>query len=175
MKKSFFIFSSLMVITILILSGSLALAADKIGFVNMREVLLRSDAGKAMEEEFKKSVEEKRALIQKKENDLKRTKENIEKQRSILTPQALQEKEMGYQVEFKDYERMVKDANEELQMKDQLLSNKIIPEVVKVIRAVAEKENYALILEVSSVVYASKENSVTDKVIKELNRTYKGK
>jgi outer membrane protein len=175
MKKSFFIFSSLMVIAILILSGSLAQAADKIGFVNMREVLVRSDAGKAMEEEFKKSVEEKRALIQKKENDLKRTKDNLEKQRSILTPQALQEKEMSYQIEFKEYERIVKDANEELQMKDQLLSRKIIPEVIKVIRAIAEKEKYALILEVSSVVYASKENSVTDKVIKELNRTYKGK
>lgn len=175
MKKSFFIFSSLMVIMIFILSGSPAPAADKIGFVNMREVLVRSDAGKAMEAEFKKSVDEKRILIQKKENELKRTKENLEKQRSILTPQALQEKEMSYQVEFKEYERMVKDANEELQMKDQFLSSKIIPEVIKVIRAIAVKEKYALILEVSSAIYASKENFVTDKVIKELNRTYKGK
>ena len=175
MKKTFFLFSGLMVITLFILSGSLALAADKIGFVNMREVLVRSDAGKAMEAEFKKSVEEKRAAIQKKETELKKTKDNLEKQRSILTPQALQEKEMHYQVEFKEYERLVKDSNEELQMKDQFLSSKIIPEVVKVIRAIAEKEKYALILEESSAVYASKENSLTDKVIKELNRTYKEK
>jgi len=175
MKKSFFLFSGLMVIALFILSGSLALAADKIGFVNMREVLIRSDAGKAMEGEFKKAVEEKRAAIQKKEGELKKTKDNLEKQRSILTPQALQEKEMNYQVEFKEYERLVKDTNEELQMKDQFLSSKIIPEVVKVIRAIAEKEKYALILEESSAVYASKENSLTDKVIKELNRTYKGK
>jgi outer membrane protein len=175
MKKSFFLFSGLMVIALFILSGSLVLAADKIGFVNMREVLIRSDAGKAMEAEFKKSVEEKRAAVQKKEGELKRNKENLEKQRSILTPQALQEKEMNYQVEFKEYERLVKDSNEELQMKDQFLSSKIIPEVVKVIRAMAEKEKYAIILEESSVVYASKENSLTDKVIKELNRTYKEK
>ncbi len=175
MKKSFFLFSGLMVIALFILSGSLALAADKIGFVNMREVLIRSDAGKAMEGEFKKAVEEKRAAIQKKEGELKKTKDNLEKQRSILTPQALQEKEMNYQVEFKEYERLVKDTNEELQMKDQFLSSKIIPEIVKVIRSIAEKEKYALILEESSAVYASKENSLTDKVIKELNRTYKGK
>jgi len=175
MKKSFFILSSLTVILILVLSGSPAAAADKIGFVNMREVLIRSDAGKAMEEEFKKSVEEKRAIIQKKENELKKSKEDIEKKRSLLTAQALQEKEMSYQVEFKEYERLVKDTNEELQMKDQLLSSKIIPEVVKAVRTIAEKENYALILEVSSVIYASKDNLVTDKVIKELNRTYKGK
>jgi len=82
---------------------------------------------------------------------------------------------MNYQVEFKEYERLVKDTNEELQMKDQFLSSKIIPEIVKVIRSIAEKEKYALILEESSAVYASKENSLTDKVIKELNRTYKGK
>jgi len=164
-----------MMIVLLVLSGSLAQAADKIGFVNMREILIRSDAGKAMEEEFKKSVEEKRAIIQKKEGELKKAKENLDKQRSILTPQALQEKEMSYQVDFKEYERLVKDSNEELQMRDQFLSSKIIPEVVKVIRAIAEKEKYALILDETSVIFASKENSVTDKVIKELNRTYKGK
>jgi len=175
MKKSFLILPSLMMIVLLVLSGSLAQAADKIGFVNMREILIRSDAGKAMEEEFKKSVEEKRAIIQKKEGELKKAKENLDKQRSILTPQALQEKEMSYQVDFKEYERLVKDSNEELQMRDQFLSSKIIPEVVKVIRAIAEKEKYALILDETSVIFASKENSVTDKVIKELNRTYKGK
>ncbi len=174
MKKSRILYSSLIII-FFILSGSQVLAADKVGFINLREIMFRCDAGKAMETEFKKSVEEKKALIQKKEADLKKAKENIEKQRSILTPQALQEKEMAYQVDFRDYERLVKDSNEELQMKDQMLSSKIIPEVIKVVRTIAEKEKYALILEESAVVYSSKENSLTEKVIKEFNKTYKGK
>ncbi len=175
MKKSVLSFVIVLAVSILIFSGTCALAADKIGFVNLREVLARSDAGKAMEEEFKKSVDEKRVVIQKKENALKKAKENLEKQRPVLTPQALQEKEMSYQMEFREYERLVKDTNEELQMKEQLFSSKLIPEIIKLIRTIGEKEKYALILEETAVIYASKENSITDKVLKEFNKSYKGK
>ncbi len=62
--KKFFLFSSLIVFSFLILSASYVSAADKIGFIGMREVMARSDAGKAMEAEFKKAVEEKRTAIQ---------------------------------------------------------------------------------------------------------------
>jgi len=173
--KKYFLVTSLIALSFLILTGSYVSAADKIGFINMREVMLRSDAGKTTEEEFKKAVDEKRATIQKKENDIKKLKDNLEKQRSVLTPQALQEKELSYQVEFREYERLVKDTNEELQAKEQFLSSKLIPEVIKVVRTIGEKEKFALILEESAVVYFSKENSLTDKVIKELNKTYTGK
>lgn len=175
MKKAVLSFVIVLAVSMLIFSGTRALAADKIGFVNLREVLARSNAGKAMEEEFKKSVDEKRVVIQKKENELKRSKEKLEKQRPMLTPQALQEKEMSYQMEFREYERLVKDANEELQMKEQLFSSKLVPEIIKLIRTIGEKENYAMILEETAVIYSSKENSITDKVLKEFNKSYKGK
>lgn len=173
--KKVFLFSGVVAFSFLALAASSVFAAEKIGFVNMREVILRSDAGKAMEEEFKKSVEEKRVIIQKKENDLKKLKDNLEKQRSVLTPQAMQEKELNYQVEFREYERLVKDTNEELQAREQFLSSKMIPEVLRIIRTIGDREKYALILEETSVVFFSKENSMTEKVIKELNKEYKGK
>ncbi len=173
--KKVFLLSGLITFSLLVLATSYVHAADKIGFVNVREVVMRSDAGKAMETEFRKSVDEKRVVIQKKESDLKKLKDNLEKQRSVLTPQAMQEKEMNYQVEFREYERLVKDSNEELQAKEQLLTNKVIPEVIKTIRVIGDREKYTVILEENSAIFSSKENSLTEKVIKELNKEYKGK
>ncbi len=173
--KKFVLIPCLIVFSALFLSHAYASAAEKIGFINMREVMARSDAGKAMEAEFKKAVEGKKVAIQKKEGEIKKLKENLDKQRSVLTPQALQEKEMQYQVEYREYERMVKDANEELRAKEQFLSNKLIPEIIKAATTIGQKEKYAVILEESAAVYSSKENSLTDKVIKELNKTYQGK
>ncbi len=177
MKKACLWTTGLLILLVMVSSGPLAFAAEKIGIVNVREVMMRSDAGKANEEEFKKSVDEKKALVQKKENDLKKIKDNIEKQRSILTPQALQEKEMNYEVEFREYERLLKDTREELQMKDQFLTSKLVPEIVKVIRAIGEKEKYTVILEAyqPGVYYGAKANDITDKVVVEFNKSYKGK
>jgi len=177
MKKMWIWMTGFLVLVMMVLSGPLAFANEKIGLVNMREVMMRSDAGKASEEDFKKSVEEKKAVVQKKESYLRKLKDNIEKQRSVLTPQALQEKEMAYQVEYREYERLIKDSQEELQMKDQLLTSKLIPEVVKVIRTIGEKEKYAVIFETlqPSIYFGSKENDITDKVVKEFNKSYKGK
>jgi outer membrane protein len=173
--KKFFLATSLITASFLVLFATYASAAEKIGTINIREIVSGSDAGKTMEAEFKKSVNEKRVAIQKKGDDLKKKKEALEKQRSMMTPEALQEKELNFQVESRDYERMVKDANDELRAKEQVLQSKLIPEIIKAARTVGEKEKYTLILEESAIVYSAKENSLTTKVITELNKTYTGK
>jgi outer membrane protein len=177
MKKVCLLATGLIVLVMMVSSGPLAFAADKIGIVNVREVMMRSDAGKASEDDFKKSVEEKKAVVQKKETELRKMKDNIEKQRSVLTPQAQQEKEMAYQVEFREYERLIKDTQEELQMKDQFLTSKLVPEVVKVIRAIGEREKYTVIFEAfqPGIYYGAKGNDITEKVIAEFNKAYKKK
>jgi len=154
-----------------------AIAADKIGFVDVREVMLNSTEGKKASEEFKKTFEKNKAQISAKETELKKLKEDLEKQRSILKEAALKEKESAYQKKFRDYQLMVKDANEELQSRDQELSKAMLPEIMKVIGAIGTKEKYTAILDVGTmpVPYFSKENDLTKRVIEEFNQTYKPK
>jgi len=173
--KKFVLILCLVVFSVMFLGHTYASAAEKIGFINMREIIDRSDAGKAIKAELDKAVEGKKAAIQQKERELKKAKENLDKQRSVLTPQAMQEKEMQYQVEYREYERLLKDSTEELRAKDQFMANKLIPEIIKVVRNIGQREKYAVILEESAAAYSAKENSLTDKVIKELNKTYQGK
>ncbi|MDP1991262.1 MAG: hypothetical protein Q8K00_09570, partial [Syntrophales bacterium] len=60
------LFISGLVILSLVLMGSWAAAAEKTGFVDIRQVMLSSDSGKKVIEDFKKTREK----LQKEDNDL---------------------------------------------------------------------------------------------------------
>jgi outer membrane protein len=161
----------------LTLTGSLAAAADKTGFVDVREVMLSSSAGKKAAEDFKKTFEKEKATIQERENELKKLKDDLEKQKPLLKEEAMKEKELAYQKKFRDYQLLVKDSNEELQAKDQELSKKMIPEILKLVQSIGEKEKYSVIIDISAIplAYYSKENDMTKRVIDEFNKSYKPK
>lgn len=152
-------------------------AAEKTGFIDMREVMLNSEAGKKATDEFKKIYERDKVSIQEKETDLRKLKDDLEKQRSILKEEAYREKESAYQKKFRDYQLLVKDSNEDLQARDQELSRTLIPEILKVVGAIGEKENYTLVLDIGTVpvAYFNKESDLTKRVIEEFNKTYKPK
>ncbi len=112
MKKHLTLIGLLAVALVFVMAGTSA--AQKIGFINMRAIIQESEAGKKAFAELKKAVEKKRAEIGKKEEELKKLKDELEKQKSVLTAEAYQEKESTFQVKLRDYQRLVKDAQDEL-------------------------------------------------------------
>ncbi|MEI8172242.1 MAG: OmpH family outer membrane protein [Deltaproteobacteria bacterium] len=175
MKKYGLLISGLFVILAILLSGSQVVAAEKTGFVDVREVMMKSDAGKKASDDFKKLYEKDRTKIQEKEAELKKLKDALEKQRAILTEAAMKDKETAYQKIFRDYQLLLKDSNEELQAREQEISKKLIPEILKMVHAIGERDKYTLIIEVGTVLYYAKGNDLTARVTEELNKTYKQK
>jgi outer membrane protein len=177
MKRNGLVILTLMMILAVFLYGSYASAAEKTGFIDMRRIMLNSDAGKKATAELSKLYEKDKGQIQTKEAELKKLKDDLDKQRAVLTESAMKEKEAAYQKKFRDYQLLVKDANEEMQARDQELSKKMVPEIIKVLTAIGDKEKYTMIVDLSSfpLPYHAKENELTDRVIQELNKTYKPK
>lgn len=175
MKKSLLV--GFLAILALVPTASYAATSDKTGFVDIREVMLNSAAGKKASDDIKKVYEKNRAQIQESETELKKLKDELEKQKAILTEAALREKESSYQKKVRDYQILLKDANDDLQSRDQEISKVLIPEILKVVQAIGQKDKYALIIDVSAipVAYHAKENDLTKRVIEEFNKTYKPK
>jgi outer membrane protein len=145
--------------------------------VNLNEVLVKSDAGKKAEEQFKKFFEKDRSSIQDKEKELQKLKDDLERQRPVLKEEAWKAKETDYQKKFRDYQLMVKDANEELKAKNQDMLKSMVPEIANVINAIGDREQYTMIVDISSVPLAfyDKKNDITKRVIDEFNKVYKAK
>lgn len=161
----------------MILSAFPAAAADKTGFVDVREVMVSSAEGKKATEELKKTFEKSKAAIQAREAELKKMKEEIDKQKPLLKADVFQEKEKAYEKKFRDYQLLVKDSNEELQGKEQDVQKKLLPEILKIIRAVGDKGKYTMIVDTSQIPlpYFSKESDLTKQVVEEMDKTYKPK
>jgi outer membrane protein len=160
------------VLLFFIFISSNVFAADKIGFVNLREIMQNSIAGKKSGEEFKKLYDKKTEIIKTTENDLKKMKEALDKQASLLTATARKEKETAYQKKLRDYQLLVDDTNKELKARDEEIAGKLIPEIMKVVRVIGEREQYTLLIDTASipVPYFAKENDFSVKVIDEYNK-----
>ena len=112
MKKNGLMIFTLMTVLVIFLHGSYVSAAEKTGFIDMRRIMLSSDAGKKATTELTKLYEKDKGQIQAKEAELKKLKEELDKQKAVLTEVAMKEKEAAYQKKFRDYQLQVKDAND---------------------------------------------------------------
>jgi outer membrane protein len=159
-------------VLLIIVWSNTSFAADRIGFINIQEIIQNSSAGKKAAEEFKKLVDKKQVNIKDMENEVKKMKDELDKQGAILTASARSDKEAAYQRKLRDYQILVDDTNKELQKRDQDYSQKIIPDILKVVRAIAEKEKYTLILDISTMPmpYHDKANDISKKVIEDFNK-----
>jgi outer membrane protein len=171
--KRYGLFITGLVVLILVLGGSGAVAAEKTGFVDVKEVLLTSSAGKKVAEEFKKTREK----LQKEDNDLKKLKDDLDKQRPLLKEEVIKEREVAFQKKVRDFQIEVKDSEEEFKAKEQDLYKRVMPDIMKIVQAIGEKEKYSMIIDVSilPLIYHSKENDLTKRVIEEFGRATKSK
>ncbi|MBN1828816.1 MAG: OmpH family outer membrane protein [Deltaproteobacteria bacterium] len=166
-----------LLVAALVLSGTTTLAADKIGFFNLQKVLAESQTGKDAIADLKKVYDKKQDTIRQTEEELKILKQNLEKQRTVLTEQAYREKEFDYEKKFREYKRLVQDSNEEMARLEKEASQRMIPEIVKVIQVLGKAEGYTAIFDInaSGIAYFSSTNEMTDKVIDRYNKEHKGR
>jgi outer membrane protein len=172
MKKILTITGIMAIVLAFAMTGT-ATAVEKIGFINMRTIIQDSEAGKRNFADFRKMFEQKKADIGKKEDELKKLRDELDKQKSVLTAEAFQEKETNFQVKLRDYQRLVKDTNDDLALKEQALTGKLIPEILQVVESVGKKEGYSAIIDLNNpvIVYHDKQDELTKKIIDEYNKS----
>lgn len=173
MKKVTIIICGLYVALSFIFYSSPGIAEEKYGIVDYQQILTQSDAGKKNLEILKKMEEEKGKPLREKDAELRKLKEDLDKQKKVLTEAAFQEKEMNLRRQARDLEIKAKDSTDEMKAKEQEMANKIVPEIQKAIKTIAEREKYTMIIDTRASLYFSKEMNLTQKVIEELNKTYK--
>jgi outer membrane protein len=88
-----------------------------------------------------------------------------------MTETARQEKGTTYQRKLRDYQLLLEDSNKEMKGRDEEIGSKLLPTIMKVVRKIAEKEKYTLVIDVASMPlpYYAKENDFSKKVIEEVN------
>ena len=170
MRKNIFV---VLAVALLIFTWSTgSYAQEKIGFINMRQVIQTSNAGKKAGDEMKRIADRKQAEITALERELKSMKDELEKKSSVMTAKARSDKESAYQKKLRSYQILVNDSNEELRKKDQEIFQQLMPDIMKIVRSIGEKEKYTLIVDAATmpVPYFDKSKDISKKIVDEFNK-----
>jgi outer membrane protein len=151
-----------------LLAGTLVAAEEyKIGYVDLQRALNESSAGKQAKEKFTAEVKRAESDILRRKDEVEKLGASLEKQSSMLKDDARADKEKQFIQMQKDYERKVKDAKDELQIKDAQLTKGILEDLVTIIKNYGKENKYTIIFEKSETVllYATESIDLTDKVL----------
>jgi outer membrane protein len=141
-------------------------AAVKIGLIDTQKILQESQAAKDARALILEDIKEKRGLFNQKQEKVRAMEEELEKAGKNLAEQALKERREELNKEIKNLQRLKADLEEELNKKNAELTQKILREVMDIVRTFTRNEKYTLILETKSVVSADDAINVTDQIIK---------
>jgi len=162
------------VIALLIFVGSsIAIAEDKIGFINLKEILWNSATGQKSIKSLEKITDKERKQIQATEKTILKMKEDLEENGAGMTANERSEKVLAYRKKLREYGSKVSDADESIKRQDQEITQKMLPEILKVVQSIAAKEKYTAILDVATkdYPYYDKDRDISKKVIQEFNKT----
>lgn len=171
--KKLFIF-----LILLLTLGFNAQGADlKIGFVDLNKALNESHKGKNATEILENMVKTKKSVLLERETELKNMDEELKKQASVLSPESMKSKTDEFNTLYRNYQRMVKDIQEEIQKKEAGLTQQIQKDLVETVQKIGEDEEFHIIFErsASGILHAKKEIDLTDKLIKRYNEMSKNK
>lgn len=146
--------------------------AIKVGYVDLQQALNSSAAGERAKDSFKSEVERMEQVLEKRRAKVEKLKGELEKKALLLRDDERVALQRDYRQELRDFERLYKDSQEELKIRDRELTARILVELRQVVNAIGEQGDYSVILEGNNtvVLYGSKSIDLTEAVIKAYNK-----
>ena len=173
--KKFFVISSIAALVMALATGICA-AESKLGYLDIQKALGQSDAGKAVKEQLTAKFKKYQDEINGKQEELKKLKDELETQGSMLSESKRAEKEKEYSAKLKKFQEFAKDAQDELQGRDKELTQKVLEAFEKVVQEYGRKNGYTFIFVRSeTMVFADEKVDLTDELLKLFNASQQKK
>ena len=140
---------------------------NKIGVIDLQQVIASSKAGKAAKAQFESEVKQKQQIIESKMAQLERMKNEFIQNGPVMNEATRKQKAAQIEQLDKELQRSRADFRDELQKKDIELLEKIFKDLDGILQSIGKSEGYTVILEKSQggVVFASPAIDITQKVI----------
>lgn len=162
-----------MIVGFAVLAGgalSIVNAADlKIGFCDIDKAANESEEGKKAIVGLRDYMSSKQTAIQEKGKAIDKMKSDLDKQGSIISPDARKSRMEELERSEREFQRMVSDANVEFDKKRREFTESVYKEILEVIDKYGQQEKYSVVLPVQSMLYGDKSFDITDIIIKKYN------
>lgn len=147
--------------------AGLAHAEMKIGVIDLQQLLREAPQARALRESLEADLEQRKRILAREEATFTHKQEGFDREAPSLTPERREQLERELLAAQRELIRKRRQFEEELQARRMEGLREIDRRVTRVIRDLAEREGYDLILS-EGVLYASQRMDITTQVIREL-------
>ena len=130
----------------------------RLGFVDVQAAVSGTKEWQKEFISFKTKFKTEKESIAKREVQLKKKIEDLNKQSMVLNPELKKKKEDDVLKKKREFERYVQDKNEEFAKKEKEITNKILKKMMEVIKKIGEEKKFTMILEKKIGLYFDKVN-----------------
>jgi outer membrane protein len=160
-------FGKLITITIfLILNISFANSEEQIAYLDLDKIVSNTKAGKSIISNLEKSKKSALAKFEKKEKELKKIENDINKQKNILSEEELKKKLVEFRKEINIFQTDRQNVINQFNKKKINEFNNFFKKITPIIQSYVSEKNIDIVLDRKNIFVASKKNDITQEIIK---------
>ena len=152
-------------------------ASVLIGLVDVQKIITSIKEGKSVQKKLEKAFNDKKAVLKKEEDKIKKAQENYKKQSMVLADAARATKERELQEMVMTLQNKTMEYQKEIQKMEQDLKKPILERLRPIIDEVSKSNQVAMTFELSAapIVYAETKKDLSDEVIKAYDKKHPAK
>jgi outer membrane protein len=133
--------------------------------VDMQRAAMETEDGLRAQSTLRKFQDRRQGELKGREDELLRQKEDLEKQSKVLSKEAFQKQMDDLQKKMSELQNLFVEYDRDVRKKQAEVTAPIFNRVTALLRKLAARDNYDLILDRQAVPYARADLDVTDAVI----------
>jgi len=144
-------------------------AAMKVAVVDVQRVVMQTEDGLRAQATLKKLFDSRQQELNRKQTELGKQKDEIEKQQKVLSKEVYQKRVDEWQKQMMELQQIFVEYNKELEKKQKELTDPVFEKVMGIIKRIAARDGYDLIVDKQTVAYIRSDLDLTDQCIQLYN------
>lgn len=137
--------------------------------IDYQRVLQDAAAARSIREQIEVRRKGYQDEISKEEQRLHEADKAFAKQRSVLTPEAFDQKRLEFEQEVAEVQRLVQERRRELDSISAAALNQVKQALIEIVTSIAEERGFNLVLPSSEVLFFSRKIDLTEEVLTKLD------
>ncbi|HKL77142.1 MAG TPA: OmpH family outer membrane protein [Gammaproteobacteria bacterium] len=158
-----------LLLTAAVLAAPAAATEYKIGYVDVRQAVERSEEAQAAKGQLESQVQERQTELKSRRATIEKLQKELQQQGSLMSEEQRKEKERRLQQAMRDFRRAQQAAQEDIDARKNQVLQDIYDQVSQIIKRIGEQEDFDLILTGPSAMYVAERVDLTPRVVDQLN------
>jgi len=151
--------------------GSALAEGPRVAVIDVNKILNESDAGVAAKKKMESRYEELKKKIDATQEEARKLKEELDRQKVMLGKEKLKEKEDALQAKLNELRQLTQEGEQEMQKRQGEFTREVLKQIEAQIDVLVKAEKYDLVLERSAgVVYFNESLNITQRVLQMVNK-----